>query len=184
MTSVEAGEPGVAVVNEYSHFQAFILPRGSPASCSGSTTRILIGSAAFWPPLLTPEPPAKKQWADARGTGCRGWPSAWPARWPRLASRTRWLPTSRGPLPPRNRVPGRCDRHPDRDPGDPRLILGRRDRPHSPPRGARTGLLVGCLLAADDAAPHQLAVARSCTTSTSTPRLSPPSAGQGSSSRS
>jgi len=66
------GEPGVAVVNEYSHFQALIVPRGSPASCSGSTTRILTGSAAFWPPLLTPEPPARKQWADACGTGCRG----------------------------------------------------------------------------------------------------------------
>jgi magnesium transporter len=55
--------------------------------------------------------------ADACGTGCRGWPSAWPARWPRLvrwlASRTRWLPTSRGLLHPRNRVPGRCGRHPD-----------------------------------------------------------------------
>jgi magnesium transporter len=54
---------------------------------------------------------------DACGTGCRGWPSAWPARWPRLvgwlASRTRWLPTSRGLLHPRNRVPGRCGRHPD-----------------------------------------------------------------------
>jgi hypothetical protein len=117
MASVEAGGTGVAVVNEYSHFQALILPRGSTASCSGNTTRILTGSAAFWPPLLTPEPPARKQWADACGTGCRGWPSAWPARWPRLvrwlASRTRWLPTSRGLLHPRNRVPGRCGRHPD-----------------------------------------------------------------------
>jgi magnesium transporter len=37
---------------------------------------------------------------------------------------------------------------PRRDPGDPRLIRGRRDRPHRPPRGALTGLLVGCLLAA------------------------------------
>ena len=81
-------EPGVAVVDEYGHFQGLILPTGSPASCSGSTTRISTGSPPFRPPLLTPEPPARKQWADACGTGCRGWPSAWPARWPRLA---RWL---------------------------------------------------------------------------------------------
>ena len=72
--------------DEYGHFQGLIRPTGSPAPCSGSTTRISTGSAAFWPPLLTPEPPARKQWADARGTGCRRWPLAWPARWPRLAA--------------------------------------------------------------------------------------------------
>ena len=32
-------EPGVAVVDEYGHFQGLILPTGSPASCSGSTTQ-------------------------------------------------------------------------------------------------------------------------------------------------
>jgi hypothetical protein len=81
-----------------------------------------------------------------------------------------------GPTSPRNRVPGGCGRHPDRDPGDPRLIRGRRNRPHRPRRGALTGLLVGCVLAAAMLPPHQLAVARSRTTSTSTPRLRPPSA--------
>jgi len=152
MASVEAGGTRRRGGDEYRHFQGPILPTGSPAPCSGSTTRISTGSAAFWPPLLTPEPPARKQWADARGTGCRGWPLAWPARWPRLARwlawRTRSVPTSRGLLHPRNPVPGRCGRHPDRDPGDLRLIRRRRDRPHRPLRGALTGLHVGCLLAA------------------------------------
>jgi hypothetical protein len=137
---------GVAVVDEYGHFQA-----NPPHRLAGillrSTTRISTGSAAFWPPLLMPEPPARNQRATLVALDAvAGRRDGLAVRW--LASRTRWLPTSRDILHPRNRVPARCGRRPDRDPDDPPLILGRWDRPHRPPRGALTGLLVGCLLAA------------------------------------
>lgn len=52
MASVEAGGTRSRGGDEYGHFQGLILPTGSPAPCSGSTTRISTGSAAFWPPLL------------------------------------------------------------------------------------------------------------------------------------
>ena len=48
------------MVDEYGHFQA-----NPPHRLAGillrSTTRISTGSAAFWPPLLMPEPPARNQ---------------------------------------------------------------------------------------------------------------------------
>src|SRR5829696_6005413 len=120
--------------------KASSLPTGWLASCSGSTTRISTGSADSWPQLLTPEPPARKQCADACGTGCPGWPSA--ARRDGLGRPAGWHRGPNGQQPrrrllhPRNRVPGRRGRHPNRDLGDPRPICGRRDRPHRPPRGA------------------------------------------------
>ena len=78
---------------------------------------------------------------------------------------------------------GRCGRHPDETLAIRGLSLGvgiaRIAR-----REARSPDCSSAAFSRPRCCPHQLAVARSCTTSTSTPRLRPPSAGQGSSSRS
>jgi hypothetical protein len=181
MASVEAGGTGVAVVNEYSHFQALILPRGSTASCSGNTTRILTGSAAFWPPLLTPEPPARKQWPtlvapDAvagRRLGRRdglGWSAGWhrgpDGYQPRGAYFILGIVYLADAVGTQTR-PWRSAAYPwaSGSAASPAARRAHRTARRLPSRGR-------------DAAPHQLAVARSRTTSTSTPRLRPPSAGR------
>jgi hypothetical protein len=61
MASLAAGGTGLAVVDEHGHFQGLVPPHRLAGILLRETTRISTGSAASWPPLPTPEPPARKQ---------------------------------------------------------------------------------------------------------------------------
>jgi hypothetical protein len=183
MASVEAGRKPESPWSTNTATSKASSPNGVAGILLRSTTRISTGSAAFWPPLLMPEPPARNQRAtlvapDAvagrrdglgRSVGWHRGPDGYQPRGTYFIPGIVYLPDGVGTRP----RPWRSAAYPWAlgSPASPAARRAHRTARRLPSRGR-------------DAATHQLAVARSCTTSTSTPRLRPPSAGQGSSSRS